>query len=185
MFATFILILGVVLWWAAHLFKRIAPAARAGLGAGGKRAVTIVLVVSVVLMVLGYRSAVGEFYWGSSAALKGINNLLMLLAFYLFAADGMKTRITQVIRHPQLTGFALWAFAHLLVNGDTPSFILFGGLLLWAVVEMIVINRQDRWNPPAGPFPVKREVMAAVGAIVVLLVVGGVHALLGYNPFGA
>lgn len=185
MFPTFILILGVFLWWAAHLFKRLAPAARAGLGAGGKRAVTIALVVSVVLMIFGYRSAFGEFYWGSTAALKGVNNLLMWLAFYLFAAHGMKTRITRFIRHPQLTGVGLWAFAHLLVNGDTPSIILFGGLLLWSLVEMVIINRQESWTPPAGPFPVKREVMAVASATVVMLVVGGVHTLLGYNPFGA
>ena len=185
MFATLVLILGVALWWAAHLFKRFAPAERAKLGDRGKRFVAIALFASVLLMIFGYRSATGEFFWGPTPALKGINNLLMLLAIYLFAADGMKTRITSFIRHPQLTGFSLWAFAHLLVNGDTPSFILFGGLLLWALVEMVTINRQDSWTPPAGPFPAKREVMAAVGAVIVLLVIGGVHTLLGYNPFGA
>ena len=185
MFPTLILILGVALWWAAHLFKRLAPGARAKRGEGGRRIVAITLILSVVLMIFGYRGASPDFFWGPSPALKGINNLLMLLAFYLFAADGMKTRITRYIRHPQLTGFSLWTVAHLLVNGNTPSFILFGGLLLWALAEMVVINQQDRWTPPAGPFPAKREVMAAVGAVVVLLVVGGIHTLLGYNPFGA
>ena len=109
----------------------------------------------------------------------------MLAAFYLFAADGMKTRITARVRHPQLTGFALWAFAHLLPNGDLPSFVLFGGLLVWALAEMAVINRaQPRWTPPAGPFPVRKEIMAGVGAVVLMLVVGLIHRWLGYNPFG-
>lgn len=177
-----ILILGLALWWGAHLLKRLAPQSRARLGRGG---VAGLLLLSVVLMVVGYRMADGPSWWGASAPLKGINNLLVLLAFYLFAAAGMKTRVTRHMRHPQLTGFALWAFAHLLPNGDLPSFVLFSGLLAWALVEMAVINRAEpRWTPPAGPFPARKEAMAAVGAIVVMLVVGLIHAWLGYNPFG-
>ncbi len=52
-----LLILGLALWFAAHLFKRIAPDARAGMGDRGKGIVALALLVSVVLMVLGYRSA--------------------------------------------------------------------------------------------------------------------------------
>lgn len=179
----FILILGVALWCGAHLLKRIAPGLRDRLGRGG---VTGLLVLSVVLMVLGYRMADGPVWWQPSAATKGINNLLVLVAFYLFAAAGMKTGITRRIRHPQLTGFALWAFAHLLPNGDLSSFVLFGGLGIWALAEMAVINRaQPDWTPPAGKVPASREIMAAAGAIIVMLVVGLIHGWLGYNPFGA
>lgn len=179
----FILILGVALWWAAHLLKRVAPALRDRLGRGG---VTALLLISVLLMILGYRMADGPYWWGASAPLKGINNILVLVAFYLFAADGMKTRIGRRMRHPQLTGFALWAFAHLLPNGDLPSFVLFGGLLVWALVEMAVINRaQPDWQPSQAEVPIRKDVFAFLGAIVVTLVVGLIHAWLGYNPFGA
>lgn len=180
-----ILILGVVLWWVGHLFRRAAPDARARMGGAGRPVVAVLLVLSVLLMIWGYRSATGPVWWGASAPLKGINNLLILIAFYLFAADGMKTRITRHLRHPQLTAVALWALAHLLVNGDLPSLVLFGGLLAWALAEIAVLNRTaPARTPPAGPFPARREVMAVVGAVVVMLVVGWVHALLGYNPFG-
>ena len=178
------LILGVALWWAAHLFKRVAPDARARMGEKGKGPVALALLVSVVLMVIGYRMADGAFYWGRSPAMTGINNLLILIAFYLFAASGMKTRVTRLTRHPQLIGFSLWAVAHLLVNGDVPSFVLFGGLLVWALVEMAVINRAvPDWTPPP-PAPARKEVMAVVGAVVVFVVVGLIHWWLGYNPFG-
>ena len=100
-----ILILGVALWWAAHLFKRLAPAQRAAMGTGGRGVVTGLLVLSVVLMIVGYRAAEGAVFWGPSPALVGINNLLVLAAIYLFAADGMKTRVTSMVRHPHLTGF--------------------------------------------------------------------------------
>ena len=50
-----LLILGVALWWAAHLFKRIRPAQRAAMGNGGKGAVAAALVASILLMIFGYR----------------------------------------------------------------------------------------------------------------------------------
>ena len=68
-----ILILGVALWWAAHLFKRIAPKARASMGQSGKGAVTAALILSVVLMIWGYRAApIGDVWWGPSPMMKGI-----------------------------------------------------------------------------------------------------------------
>ena len=150
----------------------------------GLRAVAVLLVLSVFLMARGYGQADGPVWWGRSPATTGINNLLMLLAFYLYAADGMGTRVTAWIRHPQLTGFSLWAVAHLLVNGDLASFVLFGGLLAWALVEIMLLNRAGAWKRRTGPFPARKEIMAAVGAVVVMLVVGLIHGWIGPWPFG-
>lgn len=179
-----LLISGVALWWAAHLFKRVAPERRAALGDKGKGLVAVLLVLSVFLMARGYGQAEGPVWWGRSPATTGINNLLMLLAFYLYAADGMGTRVTAWIHHPQLTGFSLWAVAHLLVNGDLASFVLFGGLLVWALVEIMLLNRAGAWKRRTGPFPARKEIMAAVGAVVVMLVVGLIHGWIGPWPFG-
>jgi uncharacterized membrane protein len=179
-----LLISGVALWWAAHLFKRVAPERRAALGDKGKGLVAVLLVLSVFLMARGYGQAEGPVWWGRSPATTGINNLLMLLAFYLYAADGMGTRVTAWIHHPQLTGFSLWAVAHLLVNGDLASFVLFGGLLAWALVEIMLLNRAGAWKRRTGPFPARKEIMAAVGAVVVMLVVGLLHGWIGPWPFG-
>lgn len=179
-----VLILGVALWWAAHLFKRIAPAQRANLGEAGKGLVAVALLLSVVLMVLGYRGAEQIDIWYPPAFLTHVNNSLMILAFYFYAASGLKTGITRKIRHPQLTGFKTWAVAHLLVNGDLASIILFGGLLGWAVVSVIVINRaQPEWTRPE-PAPAARELMAVIGAIVATGLVMMVHNWLGVQPWG-
>ena len=51
--------------------------------------------------------------------------------------------------------------------------------------DVTVIDRaQPGWVPPSGKAPVGKEIGAAVGAVVVMLVVGMIHAWLGYNPFG-
>jgi uncharacterized membrane protein len=176
--------LGLILWWGAHLFKRLAPAQRAAMGDKGMGLVTLLLVASVVLMVLGYRAAEFVPLWSPPAFLVHVNNLLMLLAFYLYAASGMKTAITRVIRHPQLTGFSTWAVAHLLVNEGAASVLLFGGLLVWAVVTVIILNRAEPvWvrNPPV---PVRKEVMAVVGTLIVVGIVMAIHNWLGVQPWG-
>ena len=179
-----LLIAGLVLWYAAHLFKRVAPARRAGLGEAGKGVVALALVAAVVLMVIGYRGAEYDTVWSLPPFMTHVNNLLMVFAFYLYAASGMKTAITRRIRHPQLTAVKIWAVAHLLVNGDVASIVLFGGILAWAVISVIVINRAvPVWvkNPPV---PASREVMAIVGTVVVVGVVMGIHNWLGVQPWG-
>ncbi len=179
-----VLILGLALWWAAHLFKRLAPEARARMGNAGKGGVAIALVVSVVLMVIGYRSADFIFVWSPPAFLTHVNNLLMVVAFYLFASSDFKTWITTKIRHPQLTGFKTWAVAHLLVNGDLAAIVLFGGLLAWAVVTVIILNRAAReWIPPKQA-PMRKEITTVIATIVVVGVVMGIHNWLGVQPWG-
>ena len=178
-----LLVLGVLLWVVPHIFKRVAPAQRAAMGDKGRGPISLLLLASVVLMILGYRWADGAFYWGRTPAMTGINNMLMLISVYLFAVAGMKTRVARILRHPQLTGFSLWCVAHLMVNGDTPSFILWGGLLAWALLEMVLINRAEAWTPPP-PAPARKELMAIGGTVVVFAVIAAIHALLGYNPFG-
>lgn len=178
-----LLILGLALWSFSHLFKRLAPAARAKMGDKAKGPVALASFAGIILMVIGYRMADGAVLWGRSSALAGINNLLMLGSVYLFAASGMKTAIARKMRHPMLWGMVLWSIAHLLVNGDTPSFLLFGGLLVWALLEMALINRAEAWTPPPAKER-KFEFMALGGTVIVFAVIAAIHALLGYNPFG-
>ncbi|MRU15170.1 hypothetical protein FDP25_06975 [Roseovarius sp. A21] len=178
------LILGLVLWTAGHIFKRVAPGMRAGMGNAGKGVAALVILAGVVLMVVGYRAADGAFFWGRHPATVGINNLLMLVSVYMFAASGMKTALARKMRHPMLGGVRAWAVAHLLVNGDVPSFVLFGGLLIWSLVEVKLINSAEpEWTPPA-PAPKRKEVIAIVASLVVFGVISGIHYALGYPVFG-
>lgn len=179
-----LIILGLLIWAGAHFWKRVAPDHRASFGDTGKGIVAGASVLAIVLMVLGYRWADGAVYWGRGNGLVWLNNLLMVLAFYLFAASGKGTRVTRAIRHPQLTAVVVWAVAHLLVNGDIASFVLFGGLGLWALAEMVVINRAQG---PRGAYhapPVKSEIIAVVATLVVTVIVMLIHHWLGVTPWG-
>lgn len=179
-----LLIAGLLLWTGAHLFKRLAPAQRSAMGDKGRGPVALTILAGVVLMVIGYRMADGAFLWGRTPAMVGINNLLMLLSVYLFAAAGAKTALARRMRHPMLTAVKVWAFAHLLVNGDVPSFVLFGGLLAWAVIEVIVINKAEpEWTLPE-PADTAKEIKAVIISLVIYAVIVAIHYWLGYPTFG-
>ena len=177
------LILGVLLWSGAHLFKRLAPEARANMGDKGKGLVALALLVSVVLMVIGYRAADYILVYEPPYFLRHLNNLLMLFALYFTSPGPSKGALFYKMRHPMLTGFKIWAAAHLLVNGDLASLILFGGLLAWAVIEVITINKSEPDWQPNEKGPIAKDAMFFVASIVLLGVIGYIHGLIGPSPF--
>ncbi|MGD8734450.1 MAG: NnrU family protein, partial [Gammaproteobacteria bacterium] len=62
-----------------------------------------------------------------------------------------------------LTGVLIWAVGHLLANGDSRSLVLFGGLGLWCVMQIVAINRRE--GPWIRPDPVPRR-MDAVPVVI-------------------
>ncbi len=183
-----LLIIGLIVWTLAHSLKRVAPDARAGLdrrlGAGPARGVMAVLILlGLVLIVWGYRRApVVPVYDPASWAIH-VNNGLMIVAVLLLGLGHSKSRARGWLRNPMLTAVAIWAVAHLLVNGDAASLIMFGWLGLWAIGDILLIDTQD-------PAPVRTEggtlagdVRLVVIAAVVFAVIVAVHTWLGYPPF--
>jgi uncharacterized membrane protein len=66
-------------------------------------------------------------------------------------ADVVKGML-RITRHPFLWGVAIWAFGHLLVNGDRASIVLFGALLILAISGTSSIDAKrrrklgDKWD---------------------------------------
>ncbi|MET4129190.1 NnrU family protein [Roseovarius sp. MBR-6] len=176
------LILGLILWTAAHLFKRVAPDLRARMGKAGKGLAAVGILAGLVLMVVGYRQAEFVNVWFPPAWTVHVNNLMMLGAVFLYGMSATKGRLRGAIRHPQLTAVKVWAVAHLLVNGDLASLILFGGLLGWAVLEVVMINRAEDWNRPK-PGEAKRDILLVIITVVLFLVMTFIHNWLGVWPF--
>jgi hypothetical protein len=156
-----LLALGLLLFAAAHLWRRLAPASRLRAGPAGKGVVALASVAGVWLMARGYGAWDGAApWWGRTAALTHANNLLVAVAFYLFVASGARTAAARAVRHPQLLAVILWACAHLLVNGDAPSLVLFGGLGLWALATLLLVARA----PAAAHLPARRSCRPRPGA---------------------
>lgn len=180
-----LLLLGLAVWTGAHVFKRMAPDRRASMGDAGKGLVAVLLLASIVLMVIGYRSAGVVQVWLPPAFMIHVANLLVLIGFWFFALSLIPGTMSARVRHKQLTGVKSWAVAHLLVNGDLASILLFGGLLGWAVFQVILINRAEpTWTRPANA-SVRGDAIAFGAGLVAYLVVAAIHTWLGYYPFPA
>jgi len=52
--------------------------------------------------------------------------------------------IVSATRHPVLCGFAIWAFGHVVANGDLRSLILFGGFALFALGSIPMMEKRAR-----------------------------------------
>lgn len=186
-----LLLLGLAIFVGIHLVKSLAVEQRTALvakhGEGRWRlAVTVVVILSTVLMVRGYRWT--GYEWGSLyyPAPWGwhINNLLMLFAFILFGAGHGKSNLRRFIRHPMLASVALWSLAHLLANGETRAVVFFGTMGLWAIAEMLLINRRDgAWSPPP-PSPRSADIRHLLISAVLFIAFALIHPwLFGVSPF--
>lgn len=178
-----LLILGLLLYAGSHFFKRLLPGVRAGLGDSGKLVVTVLSLLGVVLMVIGYRGAEWVPVYTPMPGMGHANNTLMLISLFLFGVGGTKGTLYPKMRHPMLWGTIVWAVAHLLVNGDQASIVLFGGIGLWAIASMLVINRSESWTPPTNGRGIKGDAMNIVGAVLLLGIIAMIHQWLGHPVF--
>lgn len=183
-----LLIAGLIIWTFVHLFKRIMPEARAALdeklGAGPMRGiVSLILLGSIAMMVIGFRGAEYRPIYAFGTWAIVVNNLLMLVVMFFLGAGSAKGLTRQWIRHPMLIGTIIWAAAHLLVNGDLTSIVLFGGIAAWADASIIAINiREGAWDRPTGG-TVAGDRKTAVIALVVFVVIATIHYFAGRSPF--
>ena len=177
-----LLIMGNILWIIAHSFKRLLPNFRNALGNAGKGAVALSLIIALVLIITGYRSADYIAVWAPPYFLVHINNVLMILAVFVFAVGHTKGRLRGRLRHPMLTSVKIWAVAHLLVNGDLASLILFGSMLAWAVLAVILINRSETWTAP-DPGEAKGDLVLVFMVFSIFPLLSAFHWIFGVWPF--
>lgn len=180
------LVAGLVLWVAAHVFKRAAPGQRAALqarfGGAAKGLFAAAILAGVVLMVIGYRSAEAGLLYVPPAWGVHLNNLLMLVAVALYGVGNSQSRLRARLRHPMLTGTLLWAAGHLLVRGDVASVVLFGGLGLWAVAAMALINMREPRPTPWQGGSLAGDIRLLVIAAVLYSAIVALHGWLGPWP---
>lgn len=183
-----ILIAGILLWYATHLFKRIAPnrrdalIERFGLGAI-KLGVTALSFISLAIIVVGFKTTPFIAIYDPPSWGKYVNNPMMFGAVVLFGLGSSRGRLRTWLRHPMLTGVIVWALAHLLVNGDNASLVLFSAMLVWAVAEIIAINAtSESWVRPASGPAIYDLRLIGISAVI-FAVITFIHGLIGPSPF--
>jgi uncharacterized membrane protein len=191
----FIMIVGLVLFLGTHtLTTRRELRARliASMGENGyKITYALASLAGLVLIFWGfghYRTAEFRPIWTPPVFLKHLNVALMLPAVILVVASYIRGRIYTTIKHPMLAGVKLWAFGHLLANGDLGGIILFGSFLGWAVFDRISLKRrEDAGAPPIPVGGVTNDLIAiAVGFVAYLALAFAFHpVVIGVPVVGA
>jgi uncharacterized membrane protein len=186
-----LLIVGLLVWIFAHLFKRIFPDLRQKINNRGekftKAFLSLLITIAVILIIIGYRHAPNVIIYDPPTFLKHLTPTFMLFAVYVFGlsvAKKNKVWLASKIRHPQLTAVKIWALAHLCSNGDLASLILFGALLVWSIFSVVLINRAEENLKLPLQVSVRYELLYALAVIILFGLAIWVHTLLGVNPFG-
>ena len=94
-------------------------------------------------------------------------------------------RVTAYTRSAKCRRDPARSLAHLLVNGDVPSLILFGGIGLWALLAMRLINAAEPAPEPFEGGTLAGDIRLVVITSVVFGVIALVHSYVGPSPFGA
>lgn len=183
-----LLIAGVVLWSIAHLVPAAAPGLRANLiGKLGevpyKGLFALDIIIALVLIVFGWKSAIPSAIYAPPLFGSPIPSVLLILAFVLFVTSATPNNLKRFVRHPQMAAVLCWSAAHLMTNGDSRSVVLFGGLAVWAILEIGLINKRDGvWQKPEAVSMIKDVITVAVAAIVFAVVVYFHASLFGVSP---
>jgi len=190
-----ILILGLVVFIATHIFvtrreARAALIARIGLMAY-RALFSLVAIVGLVLIVWGFGRYLHTAYaqvWTPPTWMRHVTVALVWPSIILMTAAYIRGDIYRKLKHPFLAGVKLWAFAHLLSNGDLGGIILFGSILAWAVFDRISLKRRTDAGAPAIATGGRRNDVIAVivGTIIYLLLGFFFHPLfIGIPVFGS
>ena len=186
-----LLVAGLVLWFVAHTFPAVAPAKRHALqqklGRQPYRGVfSLVILAALLLIVFGWKFAVPVTVYTPPLGPGILSSVLVLAGLTLFFASQVNGHIKRITRHPQMLGTILWAAAHLLTNGDSRSVTLFGTLAVWALFEIVMINRRDGTATKMPAASGKFDLVAIIIGGVVFAIVGHFHVqLFGVAPLPA
>ncbi|TPW25916.1 NnrU family protein [Pararhizobium mangrovi] len=189
-----IFVVGLVLLLGIHSERIVSPDFRRGfIAQRGEKAwkilYSVVAIVGFVLLVWGYGIARqrAPVLYVSNFNLVYVTAALMLIALIVLASYKLPAgRIKATLKHPMLVAVKIWALAHLLVNGDLASIVLFVSFLAWAVADRI--SEKKRWRAGITQNPVfvsyKYDAIAVViGVVLYGLFTWKLHLwLIGVQP---
>ena len=167
-----VLIAGLVVFFGAHVFSAVRSRApgrdiKERMGYGPYMGLySLVSLIGLGLIIYGYGLSRGAgVLYGPPVWLKHVNLLLMAPALVFLVASQVPTGwIKKTVKHPMLLAVKIWAFGHLLANGELNSVVLFGSFLAYGVLDRIALKKRGDNGP--GP-DAAVNAMGDVGAVVI------------------
>ena len=137
-----VLVAGLVLFLGVHSLRLI-PGARDKLedqlGATPyKLGYTVISLLGFALIIYGKIIAHPPVViWYPPVWTRHLAFTLVPLALILIVSAYAPGHIRRWVRHPMLAGTMLWAFGHLLANGELSAVLLFGSFFIWSLITFI------------------------------------------------
>lgn len=189
------LILGLIIFIGVHSIRMVAGDWRTRtllrLGDGTwKGLYSLFSLAGLALIAWGFDAAREHplVLWAPPSGMRHVASLLMVISFVLLAAAYVPgNRIKTRLHHPMVLGVKVWALAHLLSNGMLAHVLLFGALLIWAVLNFRSARQRDRVNGTVYAVGNTRATVIAVtlGLAAWAIFAFGLHGLLiGVKPLG-
>ena len=145
------LAIALALFVGVHLVPGVPGLRRTLQGAMGKLAYrgvfSLISIGAVVWIVFAHMDAPYHELWAAPGWTRLIPIAIMPLVLMLLA--GMpRPGMRKVTRHPLLWAVILWAAAHIPANGDAASVMLFGALMLFALIDQPLADARIRREEP-------------------------------------
>jgi uncharacterized membrane protein len=176
-----LLTLGMAIFFAVHLIPTFVDLRQKLIGWQGEAFYKIgysgAALVGLMLIIVGQGRAAYVPVWDPPGWAYLTTQVTMLIVLILVPAAYLPTNLKRFMRHPFLTGLALWALSHLLVNGDLASIILFGGFGVFALFDIWSSNRRGAQKTDQ-KYPLYRDVILIGIGISVYSVLLLVHPYL-------
>ncbi|MCW8330941.1 NnrU family protein [Photobacterium sp. SDRW27] len=137
-----------------------------------------------LLIIYGFGQAPKEQLWVPLGFSRPLAHALMPVVFILLSAAYLDTHIRTKLKHPMLIATCLWAIVHLLANGDLASTLLFGGFLVYALIDMFLAKPRNSMVPKGEPKLLFDIVAVVIGLILFGLVLRGHQTLFGVAIIG-
>lgn len=188
-----ILIIGIVVFLGVHSltsFRETRADLIERIGRGPFKGIySLVAIAGFALIVWGfsrYRAEGLIILWTPPLWARHLTISLMWFSFVALACmNPAPGKIRGWLRHPMLVAIKIWAFAHLLANGDLGGLILFGSFLAWAVYDRIAVKKRGDPGAPRVESFTRADARALVAGTAAYVAMIFLHPILiGVPVFG-
>jgi uncharacterized membrane protein len=167
---------GLVVFMGIHLVPPLGlrPAWVSRFGENGYRGIfSLISLLGLGLVIYGWNDFPNSYFYEPPKAMKHINLTLMMASVFFLTVAYVPNNIRRRVKNPMLTGVKIWAFGHILANGDLRSLLLFVTFLAYSVFDVIAVKRRGTWQP--------KPAVAGYWNVITVVVAFSVYVLLLFN----
>ena len=137
-------IVGLVLFFGTHMIPitPVKPLLISRLGVSLYSGLfSLLALLGFIVIIYGFQIANTTTLWSSLPYSSGLALVLMPIAMIFLMPGSRKTNFFQKFKHPMFIGILIWAFTHLLANGDLRTTLLFSSFAIYCIVDMLFTKK--------------------------------------------